>query len=242
MILDGGGANLFAETYRLRNRSITMDNKKESPLYVLLTNIATLFILVLILAVVFLPFATVGFFLEGYPTVGWILLGILVALILFFVLFIKHGRKKRAAKEAEYRAKNIAEYESDGGRLGVLLLEYDSCKNTTALKNGFPAIFSEDETPCLVAYGERLEGRQVERIADRLLADREQIFEGIVRKLRSGGDAEPSGIKLDEISIEDGGTTVVGYFTLQGIPNNDIYTEVSYTVNKDGYKIELDYD
>ena len=111
----------------------------------------------------------------------------------------------------------------------MLRFEYDKAKDTATLRNGFPAIFSGDETPSLVAFGERTDGRKVERIADRLLADRELIFQGVLEKYRkhelngSTNYPMPTGMKLDEISIEDAGTTVVCYFSFQGLPNTDAY-------------------
>ena len=225
-----------------------MDDKKKSPAHEFLSYIATLFILVFLLALIMVPFASVGFFLEGYTTIGLILFGIFLVQIFIMVLYFKHIKKKQAAKEAEYRAQNITEYESSGGRLGMLQLEYDKCKKCTTLKNGFPAIFAEDEKPSLVAYGEKLEGEKVGRIADRLFADRGLIYKGILKdyykyvRKESAGDPDVPCIKLDKIEIKNARKTVVCYFSYKDVPSFNSDIEVRYKISKDGRNFELEDD
>ena len=216
-----------------------MDEKNQTPGRKLLVNIGALFIMLFVVAIILLPFASLGFFLEGYPTVGLILLVVFLVMLFITVFFFKNEKKKRLAREAEYRAENVTVYESAAGRLGVLQLEYDKNKNITTLRNGFPAIFSADEAPVLAVYGERAEGRMIEAAADRLLADRELIIEGIRRECEPQLSRELSGIKLDEIDIEDSGSSVFCCFSLKGDADYDDTAGVSYTVDKEGYRFKL---
>ena len=219
-----------------------MNDKKGSPVNDILMNIATLLILVFLLVMILLPFASVGFFMDGYPKIALILFGIFIIQIFITVLYIKNEKKKQKALEAEYRAQNVSVYESSGGRLGMLQLEYDKCKKRSTLKTDFPSIFAEDETPSLVAYGEKPEGDKVEHIADRLSADRDVIYNGILRdylryvRKESAGDPERPGLKLDRIEIENAGQTVVCYFSYKDVPSFNSYIEVRYDINKEGYE------
>lgn len=54
-----------------------MEDKKKTPVHDFLTNTASLFGLLFVFALILLPFASVGFIADGYPTVGRVLLGTL---------------------------------------------------------------------------------------------------------------------------------------------------------------------
>ena len=227
-----------------------MEENKDSFLKKLFKDIVTWILFLLFIAfsfgLIMLPFMSIGFLCEGYPKIGLICFIVFLAEILVIVICVKRSKKKKLAKEAEYRAQNVVEYESLGGWLGVLKFEQDKLKNTIKLKRGFPAIFDKDEKPILIAYGVMIEARDVERIADRLTSDREKILDGIARAYNKYFESDTAAttdlknLKLSEISIEDDGTTVACIFNLPENTDYIRFIDVSYTIDKEGYKYFID--
>ncbi|MBR4554419.1 MAG: hypothetical protein IKO27_02375 [Ruminococcus sp.] len=221
-----------------------MKKEKESPLKAAVQGILTFLLMLFCLAMIFMPFASLGMFLEGYTKIGAVLLGIFILQIIIVVVYFKHDSKTRKAKEEAYRAENVSMFEIDCGRLGMLTVEYDKVRNVTTLNNGFPAIFSDNEVPQLNSYGEALSGRKVERIADRLIEDRDRIIEKVTEKynmeIRTKDDPDITGLSLDEISIEDSGETVVCSFEVIGNPHEGLSVNAVYYADKEKFVVEME--
>lgn len=221
-----------------------MDYKKKSSARSFFENIIALFLMLFCLAMILLPFMSIGFFADGYPKVGAAMLGTFIVQIVITVIYFKHDSKKRKAKEEAYRAENVSVFEIDCGRLGMLTVEYDKVRKVTTLNNGFPAIFSDNEVPQLNSYGEALSGRKVERIADRLIEDRDRIIEKVTEKynmeIRTKDDPDITGLSLDEISIEDSGETVVCSFEVIGNPHEGLSVNAVYYADKEKFVVEME--
>lgn len=160
--------------------------------------------------------------------------------------------EKHCEEEAErYAQQNITEYVTDGGKLGQLAFEYDRKRGSSRLKGKLPPVFVTDEVIVLFSSKEREDGRFVEGVYDRLFADRQLIWHGIMnefsRRVNESVPAlfervrnlKPRGVTLEEVSIEENGAKVFCKFGLTGIEGG-IYATVDFVPNVIGYNIWIE--
>ncbi|MBR6044791.1 MAG: hypothetical protein IKP47_04050 [Ruminococcus sp.] len=222
------------------------------------TKAGIIFLLTVVLYIVWgsAAFAAIVVFMLGLVNGEFIYCGIcgggLVVWVIITRVWSKYHEKKRKEQEQEYKAANVDQYVSDGGRLGTLTFEYDRPRKLSVLATPIPVIFAETEPASFVSCRERENGRLVEYIVDRLTADSAVLINGIMQVLVAEFNEqasigleivwkEPSAILLCNIAVIDNGTCVECEFLLTGL-EMDVYATVAFAPTAEGYNFMIQRD
>lgn len=229
-------------------------DKKESKLNETVVNILAFLLMVVgsawIIVTLILFFLVPVCLIEGRFTEALYSFCGLAVCVSGIVLFILRAHMQAVKKEEEKRAENVTEYTADCGRLGMRTFEYDKRYRKSTMQGGLYPIFSEDENAKLVFYGTREDGRLVEKIVDRLEADRVVITEGVMnkfekyrRKKESKGEALKDetvyGIVLADVEIEIKNREITCEFELMGI-SADLWVSARFAPDTNGYRFEVE--
>lgn len=187
------------------------------------------------------------------PHYSLIALILLVGWVFFSRFHFNRYEKQLERQQKEYVLENITEYTTDGGKLGTLTFEYDKKRRMSRLKGTLPPIFVTDEVAVLTSTNERESGKFVESTVDRFFADRFLIYNGIINEFSRRADEAmndvgvsfrkvlPTGVTLEDVSIEENSTKVFCKFGLIGY-ESQWYAEVSFVPNVIGYNIWIQFE
>jgi len=146
------------------------------------TLIHVIFMLGSIFGIAALPAVIVISFINGNNKAGIISSIVFVTWIIVFKVWLTVSDKLSAKREKKYKERFVTDMDIDCGSFGIITLEHDRGRDMIVSKGVLTELMLISVTDMieLCINGDTVDGRQLERIMNRLRADKDRIQEGFL--------------------------------------------------------------